>query len=298
MTNWTGVFAVFAFSVVTQASSNSTPVILWHGMGDSCCNPFSMGSVKKVIEREIPDIYVKSLMIGNNVIQDVENGFFKNANKQVDNVCKQISEDENLKNGYNSIGFSQGAQFLRAVAQKCPQGMKKLISIGGQHQGIFGLPHCSGEHFQICEYVRQLLSYGAYTPWIQHLLVQAQYWHDPLKEDTYKDSSIFLAGINNENEIIEEYKTNLNTLEKFVMIKFNNDTMVDPNVSSHFGFFKPNSSNETIPLEETELFKEDRLGLKTMKDQGKLVFLAVNGDHLELPKGFFENEIINKYLKN
>lgn len=35
---------------------------------------------------------------------------------------------------YNAIGFSQGAQFLRAVAQRCPQGMKNLVSIGGQHQ--------------------------------------------------------------------------------------------------------------------------------------------------------------------
>lgn len=40
---------------------------------------------------------------------------------------------------YNALGFSQGGQFLRAVAQICPQGMKKLISFGGQHQGIYGM---------------------------------------------------------------------------------------------------------------------------------------------------------------
>lgn len=39
---------------------------------------------------------------------------------------------------YNAIGFSQGSQFLRAVAQRCPQGMRKLISFGGQHQGVYG----------------------------------------------------------------------------------------------------------------------------------------------------------------
>lgn len=39
---------------------------------------------------------------------------------------------------YNAIGFSQGGQFLRAVAQRCPGGMKKLISFGGQHQGVYG----------------------------------------------------------------------------------------------------------------------------------------------------------------
>ena len=40
-----------------------------------------------------------------------------------------------LQNGYHAMGFSQGGQFLRAVAQKCPQGMKTLVSFGGQHQG-------------------------------------------------------------------------------------------------------------------------------------------------------------------
>lgn len=37
--------------------------------GDSCCNPLSMGAIKKMIEGEIPGIYVLSLMIGKDVIQ-------------------------------------------------------------------------------------------------------------------------------------------------------------------------------------------------------------------------------------
>ena len=39
---------------------------------------------------------------------------------------------------YNALGFSQGGQFLRAVAQRCPQGMKNLVTFGGQHQGVYG----------------------------------------------------------------------------------------------------------------------------------------------------------------
>ena len=82
-------------------------------------------------------------------------------------VCKQLSEDPNLKNGYNAIGFSQGAQFLRGIAQKCPNPpMKNLISVGGQHQGIFGLPKCPGD-YTICQYVAKLLDWGAYTSFVQ-----------------------------------------------------------------------------------------------------------------------------------
>ena len=37
--------------------------------GDSCCNPLSMGAIKKMIEEDIAGIYVISLMIGKNVIE-------------------------------------------------------------------------------------------------------------------------------------------------------------------------------------------------------------------------------------
>lgn len=69
-------------------------------------------------------------------LQDTENGFFMNANDQISLVCNQIQSDPKLKNGFNSVGFSQGGQFLRALAQRCPSPpMLNLISIGGQHQG-------------------------------------------------------------------------------------------------------------------------------------------------------------------
>lgn len=37
--------------------------------GDSCCNPVSMGYIKKLVEKKIPGIYVLSLKIGSNLIQ-------------------------------------------------------------------------------------------------------------------------------------------------------------------------------------------------------------------------------------
>ena len=40
--------------------------------------------------------------------------------------------------------------------------MKNLITFGGQHQGVFGLPHCLGTE-GVCEIVRDMLDYGAYT---------------------------------------------------------------------------------------------------------------------------------------
>ncbi|NWU22279.1 PPT1 thioesterase, partial [Dyaphorophyia castanea] len=145
-----------------------TPLVIWHGMGDSCCNPVSMGYIQKLVEKKIPGIYVLSLKIGSNLIQDMENSFFMNVNDQVSEVCSQLAADPHLRGGYNAMGFSQGGQFLRAVAQRCPSpAMLTLISVGGQHQGVYGFPRCPGESSHICDWIRKTLDLGAYTKAVQ-----------------------------------------------------------------------------------------------------------------------------------
>ncbi|CAG2123520.1 unnamed protein product, partial [Medioppia subpectinata] len=97
-----------------------------------------------------------------------------------------------MANGFNAIGFSQGGQILRAIAQRCPTiQINNLISLGGQHQGVYGLPRCPQQN-RICDLVRKLLNYGAYEDYVQSHVVQAEYWHDPLQEDIYKNRSVFL----------------------------------------------------------------------------------------------------------
>lgn len=63
------------------------------------------------MEKEVPGIYVRSIQIGNNILEDTLSGFFTNSNKQIDMVCKNLTGDEKLKDGFNVIGFSQGGQF-------------------------------------------------------------------------------------------------------------------------------------------------------------------------------------------
>ncbi|KRZ83660.1 Palmitoyl-protein thioesterase 1, partial [Trichinella sp. T8] len=252
--------------------ADPTPVVMWHGMGDTCCNLGSLGAIIRVLEREIPGIYISD-------------------------VCNQIANDEHLQNGYHAIGFSQGSQFLRAVAQRCPSPpMRNYISIGGQHQGVFGLPRCQGS-IKLCNFARMLLNYGAYVQFVQNNVIQAQYWHDPLHENTYRDKSIFLAEINNEKVLNQTYIENLQKLQNMVLIKFNRDSMVVPPESSWFGFYAPGQAVDVIPLKETELYKNDRLGLLQMEKDGKLHFLETNGDHLQFTEKYFISEIVNKFIK-
>jgi len=292
------ILAITVYGLPVRDDATPTPVVLWHGMGDTCCNPLSMGSIKKTIEAQIPNVYVLSIEIGSNQVEDELNGFFMNVNKQVGMVCSQLANDTNMQNGYHSIGFSQGGQFLRAVAQRCPNPpMKNFISIGGQHQGVYGLPKCNASG-NICGEVRKLLNYGAYLPFVQNSVVQAEYWHDPINEQEYIDKSIFLGDINNEKTINNDYKTNLLKLQNMVLVKFLQDTMVVPPDSEWFGFYTPDQAVTIQQMNETDLYIQDKIGLQTLNDQGKIAFLTVDADHLQFTTEWFIDEIINPYLKN
>jgi palmitoyl-protein thioesterase len=176
--------------------------------------------------------------------------------------------------------------------------VKNLVTLGGQHQGVFGLPNCPSLTTGTCEYLRKILNFAAYAGWVQRLLVQATYWHDPLNEDAYRSKSTFLAEINNEKKINQDYIDRLQALNKFVMIKFENDTIVQPVETSWFGFYKPGSDTELLTLEESELFTKDKLGLKKMKDEGKLEFLAIPGNHMQISKSWFVENVIEPYLRD
>lgn len=143
-----------------------------------------------------------------------------------------------------------------------------------------------------------MLNYGAYFGWLQKMLVQATYWHDPLNEEAYRAKSTFLAKINNERVYNKAYVKRLQALEKFVMVKFMNDTIVQPVETSWFGFYKPGSVNELLTLEESEIFTKDKLGLKKMKEDGKLVFLALEGNHMQINLKWFTENIIDEYLRD
>jgi palmitoyl-protein thioesterase len=178
-----------------------------------------------------------------------------NVNDQIDLAYSLIKNDPKLANGYNAVGFSQGGQFLRALAQRYPDPpMLNLISIGGQHQGVYGFPRCPVDDITICDYIRKLLNFGAYVGFVQNNLVQAQYWHDSMQEEEYREKSVFLADINQERVFNETYKTNLLKLKNLVLVKFNQDGMVVPRESEWFGFYKEGQGKELYTLEESVLY--------------------------------------------
>jgi len=276
------------------------PIVLWHGMGDTCCFPFSMGAIKEALEQSLPGVYVYSVMMGSNIVEDEVEGFLGNANDEVSYFCQQVAVNPNLQSGFNAIGFSQGSQFLRAYVERCNKPpVFNLITMGGQHQGVADFPNCVSVNETICAIVEEMLSFGAYTSFVQDNVIQAQYFKDPMQISTYLSSSIFLADINNEHKTKNsQYKVNLSTLNKFVLFKWNEDTVVIPRESEWFGYYADYSISKILPLQQMPIYQEDWIGLKTLDDGGKLLFETCPGNHMNITLPWFLENVITPYLNN
>ena len=68
------------------------------------------------------------------------------------------------------------------------------------------------------------------------------------------------------------------------------DISVIPNESTQFGF--TDRRGRIIKFEDTDLYRKDKLGLKKMKEDGKLMMLDAPMEHLELDKEWFRENII------
>jgi len=292
---------------VSCRDEGSLPVVMWHGMGDTGYPGGSMDVIAGwLMEAGVP--YVKLVALGGSATGDVYAGFYGSVNGQVDEVCAALRDDAKLAAAgeINAIGFSQGAQFMRAYVQRCNDPpVRNLISLGGQHQGVFGLPSCdpASSSFSLCQGLSQVLSVGAYLSAAQARVVQAQYWHDPVRPDAYTRGSRFLAELNNEPGAANAddaraalYRSNLVKLHKFVMVKFLRDSMVYPAESSWFGFF--DEGMNVRPLQESTLYTgaSDALGLRWLDGEGKLEFVEVDADHLQFTREWFEEMIVRPHL--
>jgi len=293
------VLLCYFMMVLTCCLAAPRPTVLWHGMGDTCCFSFSMGAVKDSIEQSIPGVYVSSIMIGRNIVEDEAYGFLGDVSSEVSDVCSQLKSDPQLQNGFNAVGFSQGGQFLRAYVERCNDPpVYNLITMGGQHQGVADIPECTSVNTTICSIVEELLAYGAYNSLVQELVVQAQYFHDPLEPNDYLTYNTFLPDINSDITINPTYKENIMKLNNLVLVMFAEDTVVVPKESSWFGFFPDNDLSHIIPYNQTQLYIQDRIGLKSLDEAGKLKFDSCPGNHMKFSMDWFTQHVTVPYLTN
>ena len=258
----------------------------------------------------------------NSTSAQIEASFFGNAMNQVDGVCeyllqrfgKDVPMDDAYTEGINLIGFSQGGQFVRGLVERC-EGLKvhNVITLGGQHQGVMQVPGCdaggtneshSDSGSSICHLMQEIINHGAYLEFVQSRVIQAQYVKDPFNLKEYHEKSIFLADINNESvkssdsedqlpRIREEYKERMTAINKLILYRFTEDTTVVPRDSAWFSFF---NGTELLPMEETLLYEEDRIGLRVLKESGRLMRLDAPGEHMHIELDWFLSNVIEPFL--
>jgi palmitoyl-protein thioesterase len=282
-----------AIKKITTISDDMRPLVFWHGMGDSY-NSSAMQRVLEVVHDYDPRIATFSVHINTDDELDQRASLLGDANVQVDYVCDQLHNITALDAGFDFIGFSQGGLFARAAVERCALNVTNLITFGSPHTGVSDLPKCS-ENDWLCKRKNAVLKRQVWRETIQKSVIAAQYFRDPLDYDRYLTYSRFLADVNNEREDFNQtYIDNFSKIEKLVLIKFSKDETLVPLDSAWF-YDQNKTTGETLPFNQTNIYKNDLIGLKSLSDQDRIDFLSIDDRHMNISDEFLK-DILNKYI--
>ena len=259
-----------------------------HGMGDFANDPFGMIPLKRAISDYLDGAYVLNVQIGSSSIADILNGFLMNLDDQVEYFANVVRNDVNLKEGFNAVGYSQGNLVIRGYIERYNNPpVFNFISMHGPLAGVGSFPGCAIEK-DICKLFSEILGSLAYYPMVQQHLAQANYFRDPMKIDSYLAGDRFLTDINNEKpgQITASYTANWESLKSACLVKANGDTVVIPNDSEWFGFFKDGSFKDIWSYDQTPWYTNNSFGLKSLKESGRLFFNTTEGNHLDFETDF------------
>ena len=138
-----------------------------------------------------------------------------------------------------------------------------------------------------------------YTPALQASVSFSNYWRDPMRLHLYREHSAFLADINNEREVKNaSYVRRIARLEHFVLLYSTGDQIIQPALSSWFGYFKDNSTHELIPLSQTPLYRKDWIGLRSLDRMGRLHFAACSCQHIKVPTATCKVEAFDRSTRD
>eukprot|EP00300_Choanocystis_sp_HF-7_P030287 c39082_g1_i1.p1 GENE.c39082_g1_i1~~c39082_g1_i1.p1 ORF type:complete len:346 (+),score=102.08 c39082_g1_i1:44-1039(+) len=282
--------------VPVNVDSPFKPVVQMHGMGDFAANPLGMVPLKRAISKQLNGTYVTNIALGSNVLSDMLGSFVEVMDKEVDIFAAAVRADVNLKDGFNAIGYSQGALTIRGYIEKYNDPpVHSFISMHGILAGVAGFPHCNFTS-EICEMFDNFLGAAAYNSLSQSVLAQANYLRDPLRIDGFLKNCHFLPDVNNERNSNATFTKHFQNITRLVMVKALEDTMVWPNDSEWFGFYQDGSDKIKLQMEDTEWYKQDLFGLRTLDEAGRIVKLTTPGDHLQFTEQFLL-DLVDSYFK-
>ncbi|GMH21643.1 hypothetical protein Nepgr_023485 [Nepenthes gracilis] len=287
------IFMLFVFTFFFILPSISLPFVVLHGISDSCSKTKVKRFTKLLTNWSGCQGYCIEIGDG------AWDSWFMPLMKQTEIACEKVKKIDELIDGYNLVGLSQGAMIGRGLIEFCDGGpqVNNFISLAGPHAGIASVPLCGSE--VVCILVDYLIELEVYGAYVQEHLAPSNYIKIPTDIKSYLKGCKFLPQLNNEikNRKNSTYKERFSSIEKLVLIMFENDTVLVPKETSLFGYYPDGSFDTVLPANETLLYTEDWIGLKTLVEAGKVEFINVTGGHLEITESIMKEYIV-PYLED
>ena len=250
---------------------SSLPVAVIHGFRQSCLDYDLISTVEYIADQT--NQYSRCIETGGGST-DISRSFRDQAKK----ACEIISSDPNYSGEFAIVSISQGGVLARHVIEKCNMSghVSVFISIGGPLAGTHQLPHC--QRGVTCHILNSFADWFVYKGYVQDTMGPSGYFRTSNHINNYKKSDSLLLDINNQGKNFdEEAKRRFTSLDKLVLIAFNRDTMISPKESAHFCEY--DKKHRVIDMKETDFYKNDLFGLKTLDEAGKITKFWVDDDH-------------------